>query len=177
MRTMEHAAIAAAVLGVGLGMSLPSRAVTQSVFAYTNPGAACQLSIPTTNTGVRPKATGFRNEGTVNNFVICGYTKISNSATFFKSMVIGMVSMDGVDHDVSCTAVTGLQGQSTLVYASATITAPASGSLVFKVWVPADFGSADTMIPNAYEPSVTCNLPPQVSIVYMAGNYDLEVGA
>ena len=36
------------------------------------PGSVCQLSIPTTNTGVRPKATGFRNESTTTgNFVIC----------------------------------------------------------------------------------------------------------
>src|SRR5690242_8566521 len=80
-------AVATALIGAGLGMTQPAQAVTQSVFAYTNPGGACQLSIPTTNTGVRPKATGFRNEGTVNNFVICGYTKISNSSTFFKSIV------------------------------------------------------------------------------------------
>ncbi|MFO1473032.1 MAG: hypothetical protein U1F20_00190 [Lysobacterales bacterium] len=38
------------------------------------PADSCQLlSIPTTDTGVRPKATGFRNEGTTDQFVICGY--------------------------------------------------------------------------------------------------------
>ncbi|MFT3896823.1 MAG: hypothetical protein QM719_03895 [Thermomonas sp.] len=169
-------AVLTASAGLVLGMAQPARAVTQSIFAYSNPAGSCQLSIPTTNTGVRPKATGFRNEGAVSNFVICGYTKASNSSTFFKSIVLGIISMDGADHAVSCTAVTGLQGQYPPVYSSATITATANGSLSYKIWVPSDFGSGDTMIPNAYEPSVTCNLPPQVSITYLAGNYDLDVG-
>lgn len=176
MRAVSQTVLAVAALSIGMGMSLPTKAVTQSIYAYTSPGGSCQLSIPTTDTKVRPKATGYRNEGTMGAFAICGYSRLGTAATVFKQLEIGLVAYDGADHDVSCTAVTGLSGHSTVVYSTKVIPVPANGTLAFQPWYPSDFGSAGPTIPNAFEPSVTCTLPGGVAIVHLAGNLDFDVG-
>jgi hypothetical protein len=165
------------MIGVCLGLSSSAEATTTGLAGYSNPGGACQLSIPTTDTQVRPKASGYRNEGTQSAFVICGYSK--SSYTDFQNLVIGLTSMDGAAHAVSCTVVTGLNGNasSPLIYSTATITATADGAMTNKVWTPADFGSSGSEIPGSYEPSVTYALPAKVAIVYLSGRFEINIGA
>src|ERR1041384_3895416 len=96
---------ATALIGAGLGMSQSAQAVTISKPMLVDPSMACQLSLPTTDTAVRPRATGFRNEG-ANSFIICGTAYFSNSVNIATELRLQMIAFDGATHDnVSCTAV------------------------------------------------------------------------
>lgn len=158
-----------AVLACGLAFSAPAPAA--AVYEYMNPAAACQLSIPTTDTEVRPKATGFRNESTSNGaFVICGYGKPTSSSMGMTQLTLTLLSMDGAAHSVSCTAVSAVNGAGTQKYS--TKTAAVSGSNPANlVWGPADFG-ASTEIPFTPSPSVTCTLAPQTAITQVIDTYN-----
>ena len=102
-------ALAGIVAAYGLATAPTARAANGWV---TVPGGACQLSIPTTNTGVRPKATGFRNESTTtSNFVYCAIPLTGYSQPE-QPYAIGLVvySIDGAAHNVTCTLVVGIAG-------------------------------------------------------------------
>jgi hypothetical protein len=148
----------------------------------------CSLSIPTTDTKVRPKATGFRNEGTTNAFVICtfdtppgGYSTTNN----FTYAGVVLKSMDGADHDVTCTGVNSIAdaggvGVSEPQYVAKTITVndeSEGGPLGAPVqWGPEDFGSTGTIPDSSGLFSITCILPPQVSIKYGGAGSEEDVG-
>ena len=156
-----------------------------------NGSGMCTLSIPTTDTKVRPKATGFRNEGTTNAFVICNFTSLpgyDGSVNFGDPQAVALIlySLDGNNHDVTCTAVSGVQGFSSIganpqQYVTKTLivnntTAPyQAAGLAFK-WVPADFGGTGTM-PNDGFISMTCTLPPNVSIGAISMHYSKDIGS
>ena len=174
MSAIHRFAIPAALLAFGLAMSAPATAALHQTYTYLNPAAACQLSIPTTDTEVRPKATGFRNESTSKSaFVICGYPRPTNDSMPL-DIEIFFHSIDGVTRAVNCTGVTGLDGLYPLVYSSKSVQSNAGYSRI--TWVPADFGGTTT-IPNGYHVSVTCTLPPQTSIVTIASSIQIEIGS
>ena len=144
-------------------------------------GGNCQLSIPTTDTKFRPKATGARNESTTtSNFVICPFSisPSPGSAAAVLSFYASLYSLDGVAHNnVSCTAVTGIQ---TLglppVYSSKTVDIPATAGAQVS-WQGSDFGGTDgTPIAGSANLSITCNLPPQTGIDTLVTNYNQEIG-
>lgn len=166
------------VVGAGLLMSRqPAYATINQYNHFSNPGRACQLSIPSTDTKVRPKASGYRNEGTTNQFVICGLDNLDFQTQTILSMGIGLASFDGVAHTVSCTAVTGTTGLSTLQYATSNISVPAT-SYTQKVWDAVDFGGTfGNKIPGSLVPSITCTLPPNVAITYLFEYSDIDIGA
>ena len=67
-------AIAVAALAAAGISAAPMAGATMQTRTVTIPASRlCTLSVPTTDTGVRPKATGFRNEGKANAFVICAF--------------------------------------------------------------------------------------------------------
>ena len=187
---MNRTAITAAVtVGIGLAFSQPAAAVTQTRNQIRTGADMCQLSIPTTDTKVRPKATGFRNEGTTNAFVICtfdtpsgGYT---TTTTNFIYAGIVLKSMDGADHEVTCTGVNSIAdgsgvGVSEPQYVAKSVTVNdegESGPLGVGVqWEPEDFGSTGTIPDSSGLFSVTCILPPQVSIKYGGAGSEEDVG-
>ena len=158
--------------------SLSAGAVPEIRYQNAQGGVVCQLSIPTLDTTVRAKATGFRNEGTTNAFVICNFTSLpgyDGSVNFGdpQAVVLVLYSIDGNDHAVTCTGVTSVQGFSSIgadpqQYVSKTLTvnnttAPYQGAGVGFKWLPADFGGTD-YIPDDASFSVTCLLPPNVAI-------------
>lgn len=158
---------------LALSMSPGAGAATISKYANHNPAGACMLSIPTTDTGVRPKATGFRNEGTTSNFVICNFDIVTDDAhAGFLSIHIYLASIDGAAHGVSCTAmdrdVTSLVGD----YSTKSLSVPAGG-LAGTGFSPSDF--PDTALAG-WNASITCNLPPGVSIATLYGYYNDNVG-
>ena len=165
----------AAALALALGLCTTAGAAVRDVFSTANPATACQLSIPTTDTEVRPKATGFRNESTTKSaFIICGYimpTPDSN-ATFAN---IGLASLDGQAHTFNCTMVTGNYGFGAVMYATKAVTAPASGGQ-YTAWGPTDFGASGSF-PGGSVVSITCPLPPQVTITFLQLGYKIDVGA
>ena len=96
-------ALATALLGTAL---LPKPASAGFILKTLTQDAsnACTLSIPTTDTGVRPKATGFRNEGGKSAFVICS-VDVDTSGNDTTYIGLTLASFDGASHSVNCTAV------------------------------------------------------------------------
>jgi hypothetical protein len=140
----------------------------------TIPGSACQLSIPTTDTKFRPKATGARNESTtVSNYVICPITspQAANPAMGqgFGAIGIQLISIDGASRSFNCTAVAGGDGSSP-VYSTKSATMAAGVSFY---WDAGNFGgtSGDMFIPSGEFMTVTCLLSPQTAVKFAYGLY------
>ena len=133
-----------------------------------------------TTTGVRPKATGFRNESaTGSNFVIC---PVSNAVAYSNdndtAAVLRVYSIDGATHSVSCTAVSGWD-QADLHSSTKTFnvssTDPSYGYTA--QWTAADFGGTNgDPIPGSVGFSVTCNLPPKTAIAHASAIFDYQIG-
>jgi len=143
---------------------------------YEFPAAdACQLSVPTTDTKVRPKANGYRNEGTTNQFVICGMGGYENNTVLSTTLLA--TSVDGQAHSIACTGVTGLTGfGGGPLYASKTVEVPASG-IGMQSWDAADFGGTEgEVIEGGLNLSVTCTLPPNVALQGFESQGVIDVG-
>ena len=165
--------VAAGTLVLGLAMAPTAKAVTQDVWYLNAPGDSCQLSLPTIDTVVRPRANGYRNEGTAAKFVICGY----GGTRYLQSLIANVQasSLDGVAHSMSCTFTAGTTAGSGLVFVTKTLAVPATGADY--VYVTAeDFGGAENDTFSNYELSVTCNLPPNVAIVHLENKQRVDVG-
>ena len=182
MRIPLCTAIAAVAFASGLVSPAATAATTQAISMW--PGSVCQLSIPTTNTGVRPKATGFRNESTTtSNFVICPVvspTARGTSFNPFQGVQIILHTLDGHAHSVSCTGVVGNgTGVFPHTYSVKSIPVPSdAGTFGTGIWQSQDFGqSAGELIDASAWFTITCNLPPQVEIKYTESLYYLEIGS
>ena len=173
MRTSLLAAAAVLLLaGVVPGKSSAATHVTK--FFSRNPADACTLSIPTTSTGVRPRATGFRNEGTVSNFVICSFDVISSEFEVgVDEADINLASIDGKAHSVSCTGVDREAATLDADFATRTVDIPAGGVGELQFF-GADFPNLHLA---GWNVSVTCNLPPGTSIITVQSRYGDDVGA
>jgi len=149
-------------------------AVTQTK-TYEFPAAdACQLSVPTTDTKVRPRANGYRNEGTSNQFVICGMGGYENGTVVSTTLLA--TSVDGQAHSMACTGVTGLTGFAGPYYSSKTVSVPASG-VGAQSWVAVDFGGIEgEPIDGGINLSVTCTLPPNVALQGFESQGIIDVG-
>jgi len=158
-----------AILTLGAGLSLPAQAVTQARTIRSQGGTACQLSIPTTDTKVRPKAIGFRNEGTTSAFIICGYPLPNGTLT---DINLNFTALDGNSHTVNCTAVNGPPWAPVYVSKSG----ESSATQLNLIWTAADFGgTAGNDMPTGYM-SVTCTLPAQVGVDNVYAHYNEDVG-
>jgi len=166
--------LAGCLLATGLVTSPETSAATIISLQHA-PGSVCQLSIPTTNTGVRPKATGFRNESTTtSNFVICPLVSpMATNSDVFTFVNIVLLSLDNQSHDVACTAVANAVSAT---YSSKTIAvSPSGGSYA---WSASDFaGTFGNPIVDSQEMSITCMLPPQTAIKSLGGYYNHEIGS
>lgn len=171
-----HKTAVFAAFGVALFVaSVPSMAATQSRIVRVAAGPACQLSIPTTDTKVRAKAAGFRNEGTTSQFVICQLDTPDGDLTFTD---IYFGSIDGVPHVVNCTAVNGYSFiPASIVYSSKAVSTDASGTYGSLSWTPSDFGGAGPGMPYYGFFSITCTLPAQTYIGVMGIHYSEDVGS
>lgn len=171
----------AIIAALGTAFAPTADAVTQDKVFEFSPGDACQLSVPTTDTKVRPRANGYRNEGTTNQFVICGMGGYENTGGTGSVMYTALFfsSTDGLSHTVSCTGVGGLTGYAGPYYSSKTIVVPATG-FTFQKWQAQDFGgAADNPIPYSagLNLSVTCTLPPNVAVQGYEAKIRTDVGA
>ena len=183
---MRNLRLSAALAGIAAVYGLANAPVTNATTvsqSLTVPGASCQLSIPTTNTGVRPKATGFRNESTTTgNFVICPLaspTDLGDNYGPFWILTIALRSIDGMAHSVNCTAVVGdgLGVARPATYSTKTFPVPATDFNI-GVWEAGDFGpNSEYNIKGSAWTTFTCNLPPQVEIRFVRGGYDFEIGS
>ena len=155
------------VFAVGVGMGSSSHAATQLRQMHAQGGPAGQLSVPTTDTKVRPKAIGFRNEGTTNAFVICSLPFADGT---FSGIELGASTLDGHPASMSCTATNGRHSPDMSVDY---VTKPGqeSGGQQWFGWTPSDFSFNG----GGYI-SITCLLPAQTSIDSIDGYYYEDVG-
>lgn len=168
---MHNATLGTTAL-IALLAATPASAVFVHRVLSDQGGPACQLSVPTTSSNVRPRANGMRNEGTTNQFVICQYQ--SNGGGNFSNVVIYVASFDGVGHSFQCTGMNGtiMDGSS---YVTDDMFAPATG-WNHANWVPTDFGQPGPDFTSPYF-SVTCLLPPGASILATSAEYNEDVGS
>ena len=160
-------AAATAILGISLGHSAQAGTVSKSLF--TDPSSSCQLSIPTTDTAVRPKATGYRNEGTKSAFVICGTSMFTTGGVQATGLTLQMTSFDGATHDVSCPAVSRDSSGAAPVYSTKSASFGTGGVIG---WAGSDFGGTFQGFAN----SVTCTLPGGVAITGVRITFPDEIG-
>jgi hypothetical protein len=165
-------AIACALLGAALA-PMPASAGYVDKILTQDAANACTLSIPTTDTGVRPKATGFRNEGGKNAFIICSVDVDSsgNDTTFIG---LTLASFDGASHGVNCTAVARYSDTlANIQYLTIPpLTTAADGSFTNLSTLGAPPGVYDHQRPVL---SVTCILPPGAAIMSVArGHKDYD---
>ena len=180
MRTMLAAGLSCLTIAYAVA-TVPTATAATQVGSHFVPGSDCQLSIPTTNTQFRPKATGGRNESaTVSNFVICPISSpltYSNNNDFLG--VIRVYSLDGATHSVSCTAVSGYD-QAALLYSTKTFDVGSADPSIghATVWSAADFGgTAGDPIPGSAGFTMTCLLPPQTAIAHAIGAFVYNIGS
>lgn len=172
-KSLTTIAISGMIMGIG---AMPTaHTATSAKNLIANSGSACQLSIPTTDSKVRPKATSYNNEGTTTVFVICGLTNPASADGGVSQVFIGARSLDGATHGLTCTGVNGINGLEVQTYVSKTITVPASGFGEID-WFPVDFGGGST-IPSSRNFSITCTLPPNVGFNAIGENYLMEIGS
>jgi hypothetical protein len=167
----------AGALVLGLAMAPAAKAVTQDQTFEWSGGDSCQLSLPTTDTMVRPRANGYRNEGTTTQFVLCGLG--GYRASTFLSYALIFTSVDGATHDISCTAVGGMTGYAGPYYSTKTATIPASG-YTYITWTATDFGDtagSPISYSKSINASVTCNLPAKGAIQAFETSNRIDVGA
>ena len=157
-------------------LSMPAHAGSVTKTQTQNAASSCSLSIPTTDTKVRPKALGFRNEGTTNQFVICGFD-IDSADPGFHSIQLGLASIDGAAHSVNCTAMSRYNYKTSGQYLTKIVNVPASGTATFSI---ADTDpDYDTNVYDLYPwgQSITCILPGGAAIIFMQSSYDDEDSA
>lgn len=161
-------AVASTLIVATFGAGPAAHAAASSKTLFLDPSVACQLSIPTTNTAVRPKATGYRNEG-ANAFVICGTANVIEGSQ--TDLYFQLYAFDGLSHNVSCTAVNRFTDgtPSPATYVTKSVTVAPYGSI--------DWNSTDLFINNLYATSITCNLPSGVSITGIRSTFPVEIGS
>jgi hypothetical protein len=164
---------AGAALALGLCMQAPAVAVNNLDYVFSNAAQACQLSIPTIDTRVSPRATGFRNDGTATTWVICGLWKPVADSDYLDASIYLTAAADAA-RDVTCTGVNG-EADGVQQYASKTVHVPAGGSNA-AVFSPADFGGT-TSIPSGFNFSITCALPPHATIERVRSHVSRDIGA
>ena len=170
---MRHLIFATASAALAFGLSIQAKAVTLTRTTQVPGSVACTLSIPTVDTTVRAKATGFRNEGKTSVYAICGLQDPVEGAV--SDVGIAFYALDNKPHSFDCTAVNGWPDSESLIYVTKSITASSSTFRSSLHFLPADFGGT-TYMPNEGYVTVTCSLPSQVSVGYMQMSYDEDVG-
>jgi hypothetical protein len=170
---MRHVLLAAAGALLASGLPVSAQAVTMTRVTQIPAAVACQLSVPTIDTAVRAKATGFRNEGKASAYAICGLQDPVKGAV--SDVGIAFYALDGKSHTFDCTAVNGWPDAGSYLYATKSITASSPTFRSSLHFVPADFGGT-TYMPNEGFITVTCSLPPQVSVGYLYMSYDEDIG-
>ena len=176
---LQPAVLAAAILTAGMTMAPAAQAVTQNRFQESPAGSSCQLSVPTTASVVRPRATGFRNEGTTGQFVIC---QMDSSTGALNAALMLAQSLDGTVKNITCTAADGYNfsnggGPVTIQYSTQTAATNSTGGFYAQfLWDASNFGgTAGADFTGIF--SVTCLLPPQSELKFSEIGYNEDVGA
>lgn len=156
-----------ALIGATLGMAPAAQAVTVSKLMPASGGGACQLSVPTTDTKIRPKATGMRNEGTTNAFVICNLLGVRSTGTL-TNVYVDFNSFDAATHNFNCTMASSFNTVS-VEYLTKPVSVSADSQVTFSAAEMPDGGF------RRYN-TLTCTLPPGAAINGVQPQFDDDVG-
>lgn len=175
MRTLLGVTIAAIAVAA---VVQPAMATTELIrYQTAQGGVVCKPSDMTSNSNIKAKATGLRNEGTTTSyFVICGFESSNSRADFGTIQVItmGLYSLNKVSSSVSCTAVNGF-ANGTPIYSTKSVATNADGTAATLSFDATDFGgAAGTALPASDYWSITCNLPAKSSIGYMRTQFTVS---
>lgn len=166
----RFAAILATIAVAAAVSAVPVRAATVEKLGV-GPGASCQLSVPTTDTKVRPKALGFRNEGTTNAFTICSLVFPRTFAANASAVYAHFVSFDGAAHTFNCTVASAFSYSAT-DYLTKSVTVEAGGSEAGLTVLSSEMPSGGF---RRYT-TMTCLLPPGADIVGTQIQFADDVG-
>ena len=150
-----------------------AQAIERSRNSFYNPAQSCQLSLPTLETKVSPRATGYRNDGTTGVYVICGLARPTDDSLLLGAGIY-FHSSDNLAHAFDCTAVGGEPGD--IHYATKPVTLPAGAAWTVAQYTASDFQAGATEIPGGENLSITCGLPAHVAITGLSSYYTVEVG-
>lgn len=181
MLSKTVSAAAAATLLAALCATPAAQAVTKNRVQIQTGSNMCTLSVPTIDTEVRPRATGYTNEGTSNAFVICSFDAPPGAyfidSTSFSWVILYVTTTDGGTRDVKCTGVNSMLGSGAAApqFVAKTVTVTSTAG-TFQ-WVPADFGGTTTIPYSSGAFSVTCILPPNTAIRGGRADSQEDVGA
>jgi hypothetical protein len=171
---MKLAGFILALTSLAAAASAASAEEINPEYAFINAAQACQPSIPANGGKVVPRATGFRNDDSDGNFVICGFWVPDQEGVSFFNTTVYLDTTDGVAHDVTCTGVNGIAGIYPQEYVAKTAhVEPGTAGINWITYSPADFGgiTGGTDIPQSDAFSITCALPPHTAIVRVGGDY------
>ena len=175
MRTLLGVSIAAVVLAAAV---FPASAATETRYQTAQGSVVCKPT-ETTASNIKAKATGLRNEGTSNTFVICGFES-SNSRDAFgtiQGIDMGMYGLNGASATVSCTAVNGYTGLAPVYATKSVVTAVGGGETILS-FDASDFGGvAGDPLPNSDYWSITCLLSGNTAIGRMRTKFQVSVPA
>ena len=174
MRTLLGITIAAVALAA---VFQPANAAIENRYQTAQGGVVCKTTDMISNSYIKAKSTGLRNEGTASAFIICGFES-SNSRSDVGTLTqinIALYSLNATSRSVSCTAVNGFAAGAP-IYATKAVSTNANGTQSVLTFDAADFGgvSGDTF-PESDFWSVTCTLPGNTSIGYMTTRFQVNV--
>jgi hypothetical protein len=174
MRISISAGLACAVFIGGLGTAAGQSASDQFI---TVSGSVCKATAPG-NPDFVTKAIGSRNESTVGVFAICPFTvaPTPSEGGAITAIFAAPYSLDGLSHDVRCTAVIGSLLRSVPpTYSTKTVTVDANPDSGLAAWTAADFGgTAGAGISGSAWTTITCLLPPQTGMGLLYAKYKAE---
>ena len=149
-------------------------AVTQTKYYEFSAADACQLSVPTTDTKVRLRANGYRNEGTSNQFVILRHGRLREEHRAAHGAAVHLGWTARAFH-VPPRHRAGRQRQRVDLFHQDR--GHRRQRISFATWGAEDFGSGTDGDPidQGLNLSVTCTLPPNVACRIESG-WDIDVG-
>jgi hypothetical protein len=173
MRTLLGVTIAAMAMAAAIQ---PVQAATETRYQTAQGGVVCKATDMLSNSSLKAKATGLRNEGTSNYFTICGFesSNTQDGHGTIQAITLGLFSLNGVSSTVSCTAVNGFADGSP-IYATKSVALNANGTATNLNFDASDFGGvAGDYLPASDYWSVTCTLPGKTSIGFMRTTFTVN---
>lgn len=166
------ARFAAATLAATTMLTLAPEASAEQVqflAAHTAPNI-CQPALPAYEGQIRKRPLAVQNEGEATAFITCAFN--AGGAPTLAHLYPG--SVDGQEHSVTCTAVSGY-ATGNPVYRTKTVTVGPTDEPVSMFWVPSDFGETEAF-PSLYF-SASCSLPPGTALYDGDLAWFMDIGA
>ena len=166
-------AIALSSLFIGLAVAaLPRTALSGTLqkSLMTSPANVCTGALPSYEGAIRKRPLAVANEGTETAFVTCGSAWFKDESNASYSIEMNFRNRNSSQVSFTCTGVNGSETSGVTVYVPKTIVVPGLGTSL-DVWFSSDGISTDRPF------SVSCALPPNVSIGNMYVSGPIEVGA